>query len=387
MRMLHLESGLDSGGQEYRTLDEVRWLNAAGHQSWIVCHPDSEIFQQSLAARVPVLPLVMQSTFFPGATWKLYQMVRELSCDLVHTHSPKDAWIAAPLRLLGVVIVRSRHVTTPVKRSFFRTFCYRFGCDHLIPTAEAIRKMFVEDNHIPPEHMTVVGEGVNLSQFYPGVDGSSFRLLWGAKPGEILFGCVGMLRPEKGQKIFIQAAKHVYEQIPNARFILIGGHKKVGSTTPAKYRALIKKIFGYDAWQPESGVCLSARTPILMHGHAADVAHATAAVDIAVVPSLVGVEGQSRTAPEALCLGKPLIVTQAGGLCEVVENEKTGLLIPPGNVESLAEAMIRLAKDHELCRRLATAAAEEGKKRFSLDIRMVEMLGVYEKVLKKSKAF
>jgi glycosyltransferase involved in cell wall biosynthesis len=379
MKILHVESGLNSGGQEYRTLAEVRWLRTAGHSAWIACNPDSEVFQQGLAAQVPVLPLTMRATFSPRATWQLYHLVRQLGCDLVHTHSPIDAWIAVPLRLAGVPVVRTRHITNPIRPTFFRTFCYRYGCDHLIPTAEVIRERLEEQNRIPRGQMTVIGEGADLMQFHPNVDGSSFRKSWGADPQNIVFGCVGMLRPEKGQSNFIQAAAYACKQIRNARFVLIGDNIKPGSPMRAKYRDLIREKFGYDAWQPESQIRLSEKSPILMHGHADNIACATAALDVAVVPS--SEEAQSRTAPEALCLGKPIIACRVGGLPEVVDHEKTGLLVPRKDPEALAEAMIRLAKDATLRKQFSAAAAEEGKKRFSLDARMKQTLDVYEKVL------
>ncbi len=374
MRILHLESAKTAGGQEYRTLIEAQWLKAAGHQVWIAGNPDSWIVEQGIAAKIPALPLEMRSSRSPLTTWKLYRMVRSLDCDLIHVHGRIDGWIAAPLRLIGVPIVRTRHLTNPI-----RPFNYRYGCDHLIVTAECTRKNLAKDYGIPLDRMTLVGEGADLTQFHPNTDGSSFRLLWGAQPEDFVFGCVAMLRHDKGQRFFIQAAVRICKQLPHARFVIIGDNAHATSSTRESYRELIREQFGYDAWQPGNCVRLSRETPLLMHGFASDVARATAALDVAVVPSTS--EAQSRTAPEALCLGKPVIASNVGGLPEVVENEKTGLLVPPHNVEALAAAMVRLAENPLLYRKLATAAAEEGKKRFSFDARMEETLRVYEKVM------
>jgi len=238
--------------------------------------------------------------------------------------------------------------------------------------------------------MTVIGEGVDLAHFNRDVDGSSFRLLWGAKPHDIVFGCVAMLRMQKGQKFLIEAAKHVLKKVPNARFVLVGDNTDparktdpAGSEIRTKYRKFIWENFGYDAWRPENPISLSENTPLLMHGHEPDVARATAAFDVAVIPSLE--EAQSRTAPEALCLGKPIIASRVGGLPEVVEHERTGLLVPPQDVESLAEAMIRLANDRNLREKLAVSAAEEGEKRFSLGARMRETLRIYERFVRKQR--
>ncbi|QQY10053.1 MAG: glycosyltransferase family 4 protein [Candidatus Xiphinematobacter sp.] len=381
MRILHIESGLNSGGEEYRISDEVQWLNAAGHQAWIACNPDSELFQTGPAHGTYVLPLKMVSTFAPSSTWKLFRLVRELNCDLVHTHSPIDAWISVPLRLFGIPIVRSRHITNPVGRSFFRTFCYRYGCDHLLPTARVIHDALLENNRIPPERMTVIGEGVNIKRFHPGVDGGNFRLLWGATPKDVLFGCVGMLRPEKGQDIFIKAAAIVRKCSPSARFVIVGDNPKHGSSMREKYLKIVQEEFGYDGWRPGNPIVLSRKTPLILHGHAEEVAEATAALDVAVIPSLR--EAQSRTTPEAICLGKPVITSCAGGLPEVVNAGKAGLLVPPGNVEALAGAMTRLVEDGALRSRLAREAATRGRERFSLNCRMQETLQVYRKVLEK----
>ncbi len=388
MRILHVESDIGSGGQAFRTLAEVQWLNTNGHEAWIACAPESWIFRSGVAAKLPVIPLTIRSTRSPVAMWKLYQIVRKLNCDVVHVHESPGAWTAVPLRLLGTPVVRSRHSTDPVRKTFSRIFSYRYACSHLIPTAEFTRQRFLNETGIPADHMTVIGEAVDISHFHQNVDGSSFRLLWGVKPQEVLFGCVAMLRMEKGQKVLIEAAGRVLKKASNVRFILIGDNTDpagknwpAGSEIRARYRRFIQEKFGYEPWRPESPICFSPETPVLMHGHEPDVARATAALDVAVIPSLE--EAQSKTAPEALCLGKPVIASRVGGLPEVVEHEKNGLLVPPNDPDALAEAMIRLAENTALRKQLGIAAAEEGRKRFSLDARMKETLGVYKKVLNK----
>ncbi|PWU06266.1 MAG: hypothetical protein C5B47_07725, partial [Verrucomicrobia bacterium] len=302
IRVLHVESSVDSGGQEYRTMAEVAWLNANGHEAWLACIPGSWLFKHGTAAKLPLVPLEMPSTRSPAAMWKLFQIVRELNCDVVHVHGSVGAWTAAPLRLLGIPIVRSRHITNRLRRGFFRTFSYRYACNHLIPTAEFTREQFIRESGIPAKHMTVVGEGVDLSRFNRNVDGASFRTLWGARSEDIVFGCAAMLRMQKGQKVLIDAAEHVLKKVPNARFVLVGDNTDparltdpAGAEIRAKYRKIIQDKFGYDAWRPGNDcIFLSANAPILMHGHEPNIAQATAAFDIVVIPSLE--EAQSRTA-------------------------------------------------------------------------------------------
>ncbi len=384
MRILHTISELSSGGQDYRTADEARWLVRNGHEAWIACNPESELFERAAREGIPVIPLQMRSTWDYAATARLLRLIGKLRCDLVHTHSPIDAWIALPLKFSGVPVVRSRHNTNPVRKAFFSTFSYRYGCDHLIATAECIRTAFIRDNRIPPARLSVIGEGVETSRFHPLRDGSRFRKRWGIRPGEVAIGCIGMFRPEKGQKQFIQAAALARKKIPEARFIMIGDHKKGRSPFRERYRNLARKRFGYDAWLPENAILAGPETPFLMHGLEPEIASATAALDISVIPSLA--EAQSRTAPEAMCMGKAVIASEVGGLPEVVEHQRTGLLVAPGDVDALAEAMIRLTLDPELRERLGRTAFERMSAGVSMDVKMRETLAIYEQVLRARKS-
>ena len=383
MRILHIESGMDSGGQEHRTTNEVSWLLANGHEAWIACNEESEVFGAAPKRGARVVPLRMRGTWDYPATLKLLRLCRKLRCDIIHTHSPIDSWIAAPLKFAGIPVMRTRHIANPVRKGFFRTFTYRHGCDHLIATAVCIRDALMRDNGIPPEHISVVGEGVDITEFQRERDGAAFREMWGIEPGDVVVGCIGMLRPEKGQKQFIQAAALAREQIPEARFIIIGDHKCGASPFRDRYRKLAQKRFGYDPWLPGNALKASTERPLLMHGMADDSAGATAAVDIAVIPSLA--EAQTRTAPEALCMAKAVIASEVGGLPEVVDHGRNGLLVPPGDVDALAEAMVLLVRDSALRRRLGEAAHADSRSRFGMDAKMNETLVLYNRVLKKEE--
>ena len=117
MRILHTEPGLSSGGQEYRTVAEVEWLNANGHQAWIASQRESELFAAS-GSNPCLVPMKMRGTWDHRATSRLAWLYTRLRCDIIHTHSPVDAWISFPLKLLGVPVIRTRHITNPVGVGF-----------------------------------------------------------------------------------------------------------------------------------------------------------------------------------------------------------------------------------------------------------------------------
>ena len=111
--VLHVESSLNWGGQEQRTLVETRWLRKRGHRAWIACNPDSELFAR---AGTLAVPLKLRRSLDLGATTALARLCDELGVDVLHAHSPKDAWLCTPLHAAGLQVVRSRQITNPVKK-------------------------------------------------------------------------------------------------------------------------------------------------------------------------------------------------------------------------------------------------------------------------------
>lgn len=363
MKILHVESSLNWGGQEYRTLAEARWLNRKGHRTLIACNPGSELARVApdLCLEVP-----MRASFNPSASLAIRRLCREHDIDVVHVHSPKDAWICYPLHLAGVPVVRSRQITSAVKKTWSRSFVYRRGCAKVVATAECIRRDLIARNGVHPTRIAVVGEGVDLDQFKPQNDGGPFRREHGIAPQAPLFGIVAMIRPEKGHRYFVEAARQVLKQRPDARFAIIGeGTGK--RETENEIRTLVREHFGCE----KTG-------PVFMTGYRTDTPAVMSALDVLVVPSIA--EAQSLVVPQAFGSRTAVIASNVGGLPELVRHEETGLLTAPGNIEELAAAMIRLAADSELRERLAANGHRFVHQHLSFDGKMREMLSIYDEV-------
>lgn len=369
MNVLHVESSLNWGGQEYRTLAEARWLNAHGHRSWIACNPASELYRRSEDVRLGV-PL--RASFDPRGTDALRRLCRRLSIDVVHVHSPKDAWICYPLHLLGVPVVRSRQITNPVKKKWSRSFVYRRGCAKIVATANCIRQDLIARNGVAPGRIAVVGEGVDLGQFHPAVSGRGFRREFSVAPDATLFGVVAMIRPEKGHAVFVEAARQMLKTHPAARFAIVG--EGTGDrAAEAQLRARLRDEFGCD------------RTgPIFMTGYRTDTAAVMAGLDVLVVPSTA--EAQSLVVPQAFASRRAVIASAVGGLPELVSDEDTGLLVPPGNPDVLAATMRRLADDPALRERLANKGYSHARAHLGFDHKMAQSLGIYEEVMPQNRA-
>jgi len=367
LTILHVESGRNWGGQEYRNLVEIAWLNRHGHRAWLACDPLGRSLARAQESAVPVLSLTLRPAFNPATTFKLSNFCRRNKVDIIQTHSSKDAWLCLPLFLAGRPVARMRNIMGLTPRAS-RLFIYRHGCSRIIATAEAIKRELAAAG-IPARHISTVGEGVDLEKFHPGVDGSEFRRELGVPPGAPLIGMIGRWTSEKGPLNFVEAALQVLVNSPQARFVLIGEgrmQKKLEENITEGLRALHRESSGPGA-------------PIFLMGYRDDVPQILTALDVVAIPSHS--EAQCRVLVEAFAAGRAVVASEGGGIPEVLQNEANGLLVPPGRSELLAAAIERLIDDSALRMRLGAAALLTARARHSLDGTMAETLRIYRELI------
>jgi glycosyltransferase involved in cell wall biosynthesis len=364
MNILHTECGLNWGGQEYRTLIEAKWLNQNGHRSWIACDPRGELFKRGSAQNGPMLPVSMRSNAdFKGIS-TLRKFCRNQKIDIVHTHGPKDSWMCFPLYVRGVPIVRSRHVTVPIKPGIQHSFIYRNGCRRVIATADIIKQTLVNVNKLDPQRVDVVGEGVSLEEYHPSIDRMTFRKEWGVPAEAPCMGIIAMMRGDKGHHFFLDAAFEVLKTHPDARFFMIGegiGGKRVERELRDRIQA-------------------ANENRVIMTGYRWDIPQIIAALDIVVIAS-IEVEAQSRIAPQTFACKRALIATKVGGIPELVTDGVNGLLVPPSDPQAMARAMRKLLDDPILREKMADAGHQTAKEKLSIEKMMEDTLAVYQRAM------
>jgi glycosyltransferase involved in cell wall biosynthesis len=178
---------------------------------------------------------------------------------------------------------------------------------------------------------------------------------------------IAMLRPEKGQRTFINAAANVLRLVSDARFVIVGGGG--GSYVDRLYEKIRRNF-------PQSPA------PIIITGYREDVSQVMAALDFVVVPSLQ--EGQTIVIPQAFAAGKPVIASLVGGIPELVTHEQNGLLVQPANNGALAAAMLRLLADPALCANLASAGLSLARRELSFERKAELVLKSYLRTIDQS---
>jgi glycosyltransferase involved in cell wall biosynthesis len=291
------------------------------------------------------------------AARELWRVLRTERPDVLHTHTPKPGFYGRILGRLARVprVVHTTHGlwATPDDRLAKRAVVYgmeavasRFSHVELVQNPEDLDLM-ARLRIAPRRKLRLLGNGVDLDRFHVPTEAerAEVRAELGIDDGEVVVGFVGRLVAEKGVPELLAAVDRLG---PPHRLLLVGPHD------PAKPDALSQDVL--DA---------AAAGGAVLTGHREDTHRLYRAMDVFVLPSHR--EGFPRAAMEASATGVPVVATDIRGCRQVVEPERTGLLVPVRRVPELAAAVESLTAD----RRAEMGAAARAKAEADFDERRV----------------
>jgi glycosyltransferase involved in cell wall biosynthesis len=179
-------------------------------------------------------------------------------------------------------------------------------------------------------------------------------------------GFLGRLVESKGVDIFIQSAALVKDRFKNVKFLIIGDNPDRKYTY---YKYLKQLVDG-----------LGLRNEVVFAGWRSDKFDFISVMDVLVQPSSYP-EGFGLTCIEAMALGKPVIATSVAGHTDIIENGKTGCLVPSRNPPAMAQAIINFIENPLLAERIAKAGRESVNQRFNIQGKVKEIESIYKKFL------
>jgi glycosyltransferase involved in cell wall biosynthesis len=319
--ILHTEWSSGWGGQEMRIVAESVAMRARGHKMVIACQPDSQILREAKAAGIPTVPMRLRKGLDVAGIARCVQAIRAHGIDLVHTHSSPDAWTCGmAARLAGVRVIRSRHLSTPVKPGWTSRLVYGRLADRVITSGQAIRDHLIAINAMDPARIVSIPAGIDVQRFAPVADPLPARHELGFDDADFVIGIVAVLRSWKGHAHLIDAVHRLAAENVPVKLLIVG--------TGPQEEALKHKV---------SQLGMDSR--VLMLGYRTDVPRLIGAMDCSVLPATKN-EATSQALPQALAMKIPVIATAVGGLPEVVIDQQTGLLIPPGDADALCRALL-----------------------------------------------
>ncbi len=335
MRIFHCDArSIWAGGQNQLWRLAVG-LRDRGHRQWIVTRPGSPLAGRAVAEGFDVLTHPFRGEIDPRATLGLRRMIARHAPDVVHTHdthSLTPAGLAARLVRPRPLVVGHRRVDFHIRANRFSRWKYARGADHLIAVSERVKEILVEDG-VPAPHVTVIHSGITLET--PPPVGPDLRTRAGAPAGVPLILTIASTEAYKDHPTLIDAAALLFERRPDAWWVVLGSGGLFEETVARVERR---------------GLAGRLRYPGFVEGGRGFLSQA----EVFVLTSKT--EGLGTSVLDAMAAGVPVVSTAAGGIPEMIDHERTGLLVPPGDAAALAASIERVLDDRPLGRRLADAA-------------------------------
>jgi glycosyltransferase involved in cell wall biosynthesis len=356
--VLHTESSLGWGGQEQRTLRECLGILKLGMRPAVLCPPEAEVGRRAAAAGIEVFPCRMRKSYDLAAIRTILRVLREQAVDVVNTHSGRDSFlagVAARLSRRRPAVVRTRHLAMPITSRISYSYL-----PHRVVTVSGYVKEYLVREGVPGERIVVVPTGIDAGRFADGAAPANLREELGLPKDALLVGVVAVLRMKKGHRSLLEAAPFVLAAFPRTVFVIAGAgpqEKNLGNAIGSM------------------GLSGSVR----MLGHREDVSNVLLSLDLFVLPTVEEALGTAFV--EAMAAGRAVVGCRVGGVPEVVEEGKTGLLVPPGDPAALADAIRSLLADGELRRRMGAAGRQVVLARYSEEEMCKRMWGMYRSLL------
>jgi glycosyltransferase involved in cell wall biosynthesis len=350
----------------YVLLEQMQSIQQAGYDVVAISAPGANVPAVE-AAGIRHVAVPMTRTFSPLADlrslWRLYRVIRRERPTIVHTHTPKPGLLGQlAARFAGVPIVVNtlfgfyftNNTHSGIRRFYITTEKIAARCSDVIlsQNTEDIDTA-LREKICPPAKIKHLGNGVDLQVFNPACvsaeDVSHRRKLLGIAPDAPVVGFVGRLTV-KGKRFleFLAAGKIVAAKLPGVRFLIVGepDRSKLDAVEPEaaqEYGLAEHCIF--------IGQRPNDELPLLIK-----------CMDVLVLPSER--EGMPQVVMEAAAMGVPSVVTDVRGSREAVEDGRSGLLVPLGDVEAIAAAILEVLTDRELAQRLGGGGRQLAEERF-----------------------
>ncbi len=296
----------------------------------------------------------------------LHECIKFSGFDVVHgqdIYSPmalQSIYSARRRRIPSVLTCHSIHKTTGLWQLIYRPLVHMMcRANRMIVVSNATRE-FCRALGVPDHKMEVISNGVDLSKFNSAVDGSQMRIRLGLKSEPLVVSAIRLVR-RKGAHYLVTAFLRVRKDIPDAKLAIAGKGPEA-----ANLRARIREL------GMEDSIFMLGTLP---HEQVAEL---MAAANVFVLPSIV--ESSPFTLLEAMAVGVPVICPKAGGVSEIIEDGINGLMVPPADVNALANTIVHILNDRRLAKRLRRSGLKTVREKFSWERTARRTLELYEKV-------
>ena len=288
-----------------------------------------------------------------SATGRIRDYVAAHRIGIVHTHNPR-AILAVAMALAGkreTIHLATKHLLfAPRDRRWglIYTLVDRLSLylpDHLVSVSKTMCRQIIAYPGLDSRQVTAIRSGKDYDSYHVAEQRAPCRQELGLATECEAIGYAGRMEKAKRLDVLVRAFAQVSARHPQARLLMIG---------EGELRARLEAL----------AASLGVSHAVIWTGFRRDIPRLLAAMDVYVQPSAN--EGLPLSILEAMAAGKAIAATRIGGVVELIEDEVTGLLVPPGDPSALSAAILRLLADKALAERIGRVARSRVAHRFSL---------------------
>ena len=346
---------------------ELRGFKARGAWVALLAPPQSEIFKRAVQSGIETHPLDTSKPRYPVNALRLKRWLRAHDVQVVNTHSSRDGYlVGAAARLAGVpLLLRSRHIDVAYPNRWLSRHAFTTFAHHVLTTSQKITDHLKLSFQLSDDRISTLPTGIDLERF--SLDRPKAELFADGNPdGLPVIGMVSVLRSWKGHPDFLQAARLLRERGVQARFVIVG---------KGPQRSNIEKKISE----------LNLTAEVTLAGHREDVPAVLRALDILAMPS-TGHEGIPQVVLQALACKTAVVGSDAGGIPEIIQPEKTGRIFPAGNAAALAFEIDTALRDTDVTRRMSENGRALVRRSHGMDHMLDRLEKIYAQYLTKDSA-
>jgi len=340
LRILHIDPERAWGGGENQVIGLLSYLALWGHENRLLCYPDGLLFQEAQRRGIATLPLRMRNEIDLRPVLPLRRLIRREGYDIVHFHTRRAHALALWLRGVSpkVRFVVTRRMDYPLKGGRYRRYLYNRGVDGVVAISQKIADLLVSGG-VKRERIRVIHSGIDPLPYRQARAGKTHS-------DALVVGTMAVLEERKGHRFLLEAAVLLKRRGYRLEYRFAGE----GSERERLERIAIE---------------LGLREEVGFVGFVSDAPAFLSAIDIFVLPSLY--EGLGVAVLEAMAAGRPVVASRVGGIPELVQDQITGLLVPPKDPEALASAISRLLSQEGLLQEMGSRARGRVERHFTVE--------------------
>jgi glycosyltransferase involved in cell wall biosynthesis len=368
-RILYVHGIEAIGGAERDLIALLKTLDRHQWEPHVVCPGTGPFREQLHAIAVPTHALSFPPWRKPLAVFQrrsaglhLGALVNQLDPAMIHVN---DFWWV-PHTVSAISSRRSNPVpiVAHVRQEIEPAKVQRYGLDRVeavIAMSRQIEQSLIAGG-VSASKVRTLYSGIDLSDKQPMHDGQAIRQMIGIPNGAVLLGTVANLFPRKGYEVMLRALPAIVRAVPTVHYVIVGSDDDDHADRLKRLAHELK---------------IADRVHIV--GFQDPVQPFLASLDLYVHPALM--EGFGIAVVEAMAMGKAVVATTTGGLPEVVAQGETGLLVPPGDVESLTATVVSLLQDRVRREQMGHCGRARAHERFSLDAFVAQVEHLYDEVM------